>query len=137
MTRPRSVALAHNYAQRAFGAHGGLVATALVVAAALLALAWPLITQGYALTGVDLQLIFHPYRHYLGTSLAEFRVPLWNPYNAMGVPFAANTLARLRSHTRPSAIPGPGSDDETIESREARGGTKSCVLRTTRPLLLR
>ena len=69
--------------------------TCLVLAAALIGLAWPLIFQDRALTGIDVQLIFQPYRAYLGSSFAELRIPLWNPYNAMGVPFAANPLARV------------------------------------------
>lgn len=73
----------------------GPALTALILAAALIALAWPLIFQARALTGIDLQLIFYPYREYLGSAFADGRIPVWNPYAAMGVPFAANPLARV------------------------------------------
>ena len=69
--------------------------TALLLAAALMALSFPLVFLDRALTGIDLQLIFWPYRSYLGSSFSELRIPLWNPFSAMGTPFAANLLARV------------------------------------------
>ena len=72
----------------------GTLAIGLLLGA-LLFVAWPVIFADRALTGIDLQLIFYPYRNYIGDSFAEHRIPLWNPYNALGVPFAANPLARV------------------------------------------
>ena len=39
---------------------------------------------------VDSYVAVYPWRHYLGASLSEGRIPWWDPYRFAGTPFAAN-----------------------------------------------
>jgi hypothetical protein len=39
---------------------------------------------------IDAYMAVYPWRHYLGASLSEGRIPWWDPYRFAGTPFAAN-----------------------------------------------
>lgn len=58
--------------------------------AAALAFYYPLVFLGRELVDYDAFVYFYPQRAYLAQALLEGRVPLWNPYLFMGVPFLAN-----------------------------------------------
>src|SRR5919197_2411729 len=65
------------------------------VAAGLLFLAslafhFPLVFLGRVVVDYDAFIYFYPQRAYLAQSLAQGRVPFWNPYLFMGAPFLAN-----------------------------------------------
>ena len=47
------------------------------------------------LTGVDVFTYFYPYRDYAAEALRQARLPLWNPYLFLGVPFLANSQAAV------------------------------------------
>ena len=51
---------------------------------------WKLIFTNLVLAGLDVFGYFYPYREYAAHALREGRIPLWNPYLFMGVPFLAN-----------------------------------------------
>jgi len=42
------------------------------------------------LLDIDAYVAVYPWRHYLGASLSEGRIPWWDPYRFAGTPFAAN-----------------------------------------------
>lgn len=66
-----------------------LAAVGLVLAG-LLTIYGRLIFEGLVLSGYDVQTYFYPYWAYASASLADGRLPLWNPHVFMGVPFLAN-----------------------------------------------
>lgn len=47
------------------------------------------------LAGADAMTYFYPYREYAAEALREGRLPLWNPYLFLGVPFFANPQAAV------------------------------------------
>jgi len=67
---------------------------ALAMAVALLALAaiffWKIALTNLILAGVDVFTYFTPFKAYAAEVLRAGRLPLWNPYLFMGVPFLAN-----------------------------------------------
>src|SRR5579859_2015381 len=63
---------------------------ALGLFAAALAFYYPLVFLGRALVDYDAFVYFYPQRVFLGQSLLAGRVPLWDPYLFLGVPFLAN-----------------------------------------------
>jgi hypothetical protein len=68
------------------GDAAALAALALLVAVQL----WPAAGPGRLPENLDLMLQYVPNAGYLASSLAEGRVPLWNPYLGAGMPFAAD-----------------------------------------------
>jgi hypothetical protein len=66
----------------------------LGMAVALLALAviffWKIALTNLILVGVDVFTYFTPFKAYAAEALRAGRLPLWNPYLFMGVPFLAN-----------------------------------------------
>ena len=46
--------------------------------------------EGKVLGGYDAFVYFYPLRAYFAASVAEGRLPLWNPHLFLGVPFLAN-----------------------------------------------
>jgi hypothetical protein len=77
---------------RAVG-HGVLAWATL--AAATLAVCWPLGLTNRVLAGVDALTYFTPYWAYRMTELRAGHLPLWNPYLFAGVPFLANPQAAV------------------------------------------
>ncbi len=76
------------------------VAPTLADGAAVLALGlllliafWPIGPAGRVIAGGDLFLYFYPYWAEAARALQAGRLPLWNPYLFMGVPFLANSQA--------------------------------------------
>ena len=66
----------------------------LGMVSALLALAviffWKIALTNLILAGVDVFTYFTPFKAYASEALREGRLPLWNPYLFIGVPFLAN-----------------------------------------------
>lgn len=60
------------------------------LAALTAAFFWKLIFSNLILAGLDVFGYFYPYREFAAHALREGRLPLWNPYLFMGVPFLAN-----------------------------------------------
>jgi hypothetical protein len=54
---------------------------------------WPIGPAGRVIAGGDLFLYFYPYWAEAARALQAGRLPLWNPYLFMGVPFLANSQA--------------------------------------------
>jgi hypothetical protein len=52
---------------------------------------WKILLTNLILTGVDVFTYFYPYRDYAAEALRQARIPLWNPYLFLGVPFLANS----------------------------------------------
>jgi len=65
----------------------------VALAAATLVLFWSLVGTNLVLAGVDAFTYFVPYRDFANAALRQGRLPLWNPYLFMGVPFLANMQA--------------------------------------------
>ena len=65
------------------------------LAAAVLAILWPLGLTNRVLAGVDAFTYFEPYWAYRSAALSAGRMPLWNPYIFLGVPFLANPQAAV------------------------------------------
>ncbi len=74
--------------------YAAIAAVALVLAG-VLAIYGRLIFEGLVLSGYDVQTYFFPYWAYTAASLADGRLPLWNPHVFMGVPFLANPQAAV------------------------------------------
>lgn len=51
---------------------------------------WKIALSGRILVDYDLFAYFYPYKAYAAQALREGRLPFWNPYLFMGVPFLAN-----------------------------------------------
>lgn len=51
---------------------------------------WRLVFTSQILSGLDVVTYFYPYREYATLALRMARLPLWNPYLFLGVPFLAN-----------------------------------------------
>ena len=62
----------------------------LLLAALTVIFYWKIVFTGRILVDYDLFTYFYPYKAYAAASLREGRLPLWNPYLFMGVPFLAN-----------------------------------------------
>ncbi|UCC64222.1 MAG: YfhO family protein, partial [Anaerolineae bacterium] len=60
-----------------------------------LAFFWKILLTNLILTGVDVFTYFYPYRHYAAEAVRRLRLPLWNPYLFLGVPFLANSQAAV------------------------------------------
>ncbi len=54
---------------------------------------WKLALTNLIMAGLDALTYFYPYRAYAAEALRAGRLPLWNPYLFMGVPFLANPQA--------------------------------------------
>jgi hypothetical protein len=67
----------------------------LTLAAATLAILWPLGLTQRVLAGVDALTYFTPYWAYRMAELRAGQVPLWNPYLFLGAPFLANPQAAV------------------------------------------
>ena len=65
------------------------------LAAATLLIFWALVGTNLVLAGVDAFTYFTPYRDYANAALRQGRLPLWNPYLFLGVPFLANIQAAV------------------------------------------
>ncbi|MBM4459189.1 MAG: YfhO family protein [Chloroflexi bacterium] len=65
------------------------------LAAATLAIVWPLGLTNRVLAGVDALTYFTPYWAHRMTELAAGHAPLWNPYLFLGAPFLANPQAAV------------------------------------------
>ena len=61
----------------------------------VVALFWPLLLTNRILVGIDFFNYFMPYWDYAAEALREGRLPLWNPYLFLGVPFLANPSAAV------------------------------------------
>src|SRR5439155_24128412 len=72
--------------QRMRGDVQALCGLALLAAVQL----WPAAGPGRLPQNLDLMLQYVPNAAYLAHSLADGRVPLWNPYQGTGMPFAAD-----------------------------------------------
>ncbi len=68
---------------------------ALVLAGFVLLLYYPLLFTNRVLASGDILLYFYPYRDYAAEALREWRIPFWNPYIFLGVPFLANPQAAV------------------------------------------
>jgi hypothetical protein len=66
------------------------VAALLLLCALSLALYRHLALTNLILPGADAITYFYPYRAYAAESIRSGRIPLWNPYLFLGVPFLAN-----------------------------------------------
>ena len=71
----------------------GDLAAPLALVALTLAFFWKLAFTNLILAGVDVFCYFYPYRAYAAQAIRQGRLPLWNPYLFMGVPFLANSQA--------------------------------------------
>jgi len=65
------------------------------LAAATLLIFWAMVGTNLVLAGVDALTYFTPYRDYANAALCQGRLPLWNPYLFLGVPFLANMQAAV------------------------------------------
>ena len=66
------------------------LSTATLLALFVLLLFYRLLFTDRVLASGDILHYFYPYRDYASAALREGRIPLWNPYIFMGVPFLAN-----------------------------------------------
>ena len=60
-----------------------------------LAFFWKITFTNLILVGLDVFTYFYPYKAYAAWAIRQGRLPLWNPYLFMGVPFLANPQAGL------------------------------------------
>ena len=65
------------------------------LAVAVLVMLWPLGLTNRVLAGLDAFTYFEPYWAYRSAALSAGRLPLWNPYLFLGVPFLANPQAAV------------------------------------------
>ena len=65
----------------------------IALAAAALGIFWALVGTNLVLAGGDAFTYFTPYRDAANAALRQGRLPLWNPYLFLGVPFLANSQA--------------------------------------------
>lgn len=65
------------------------------MAAFVLLLYYPLLLTNRVLATGDILLYFYPYRDFAAAAVREGRIPLWNPYLFLGVPFLANPQAAV------------------------------------------
>ena len=56
---------------------------------------WKILLTNLILVGLDIFTYFYPYREYAAEAWRQGRIPLWNPYLFMGVPFLANIQAAV------------------------------------------
>ena len=60
-----------------------------------LAFFWKIAFTNLILVGLDVFTYFYPYKAYAAEVVRQGRLPLWNPYLFMGVPFLANAQTAL------------------------------------------
>jgi hypothetical protein len=60
-----------------------------------LAFFWKIAFTNLILVGLDVFTYFYPYKAYAAEVIRQGRLPLWNPYLFMGVPFLANAQTAL------------------------------------------
>ena len=60
-----------------------------------LAFFWKIVFTNLILVGLDVFTYFYPYKAYAAEVVRQGRLPLWNPYLFMGVPFLANIQSAL------------------------------------------
>jgi len=63
--------------------------------ASTLAFFWKIAFTNLILVGLDIFSYFYPYKAYAAEVVRQGRLPLWNPYLFMGVPFLANAQTAL------------------------------------------
>jgi hypothetical protein len=63
--------------------------------ASTLAFFWKIVFTNLILVGLDVFTYFYPYKAYVAEAVRQGRLPLWNPYLFMGVPFLANAQTAL------------------------------------------
>ncbi len=63
--------------------------------ASTLAFFWKIAFTNLILVGLDVFTYFYPYKAYAAEVVRQGRLPLWNPYLFMGVPFLANAQTAL------------------------------------------
>jgi hypothetical protein len=85
---------AKSIARKADARFGGLT---VLLGLGLLTLVffWKILLTNLILTGVDVFTYFYPYRDYAAQAVRQARLPLWNPYLFLGVPFLANSQAAV------------------------------------------
>ncbi len=71
-----------------------LLAIATLLASTL-AFFWKITFTNLILVGLDVFTYFYPYKAYAAEAIRLGRLPLWNPYLFMGVPFLANAQTAL------------------------------------------
>ncbi len=71
------------------------ILAALGLAAATLAVLWPLGLTNRILAGIDALTYFTPYWDYRMAAFRAGRLPLWNPHLFLGAPFLANIQAAV------------------------------------------
>ena len=69
--------------------------SALLLALFVLTLFGHLLFTNRVLASGDILLYFTPYRDYAAAAFRNGRIPLWNPYSFLGVPFLANPQAAV------------------------------------------
>lgn len=60
-----------------------------------LAFFWKIVFTNLILVGLDVFTYFYPYKAYAAEVVRQGRLPLWNPYLFLGVPFLANAQTAL------------------------------------------
>ncbi|MDQ3327598.1 MAG: hypothetical protein M3506_03620, partial [Chloroflexota bacterium] len=68
-------------------------ASALLLLVALTALTMARVVRGGTLVDMDTVTQYWPWNAYLGERLRAFEIPMWNPYQFSGTPFAADPLS--------------------------------------------
>jgi len=71
------------------------IAAAILLALFVCAIFYRLLFTNQVLASGDILYYFYPYRDYAMQALREGRIPLWNPYSFLGVPFLANPQAAV------------------------------------------
>lgn len=71
------------------------LAAPLGLGALTLVFFWKILLTNLILSGVDVFTYFYPYRDYAAEAVRQARLPLWNPYLFLGVPFLANSQAAV------------------------------------------
>ncbi len=75
------------------GARSGDLSACLGLGLLTLVFFYKIVLTNLILTGVDVFTYFYPYRDYAAEAVRQVRLPLWNPYLFLGVPFLANSQA--------------------------------------------
>ena len=65
-------------------------AAVVLILISIICFFWKLAFTNLILVGLDLFTYFYPYWHHTAQAIRAGRIPLWNPYLFMGVPFLAN-----------------------------------------------
>jgi hypothetical protein len=88
-SRPQTSADAGGFAARFQRQHRGDVAAVAALCALVAVAEWQLLKDGTVI-GMDTATGFYPWYSYLGEQLRAGHIPLWNPYQFAGTPFAAD-----------------------------------------------